>query len=72
MRNEKQSSAADIDIMAVESRTRRIAVALARLEEGSKTAQIGARRRVWSPWYGFKANMAIPRSFVLQPLRRGS
>jgi hypothetical protein len=47
--------------LAVESRIRRISLALARLEKGVKTAQIAAQRRISPPWYGFKANMARER-----------
>jgi hypothetical protein len=43
----------------VESRIRRISPALAKREEEVKTAQIGAGRRISSPWYGFRADLAI-------------
>jgi len=43
----------------VESRIRRISLALAKCEKELKTAEIGAASRTSSPWYGFKADLAI-------------
>jgi hypothetical protein len=68
----KSSSAADINIMAVEGGIRRISLALARLENGSKrrksvpSAELRRLGMVLKPIWQYR------RSFVLQPLRRGS
>ena len=58
LRSAKYSSAAEISILMVENRIRRISSALVRFEE-VKTAQIGAARRISPPWYGFRADLAI-------------